>query len=309
MEQSTVTAPPSANMKGYLLVFSGAVCISFAAFFVKGAPVDPSTVAFYRLFFGAAALFLAAIFQRVRIVPFTQTLWILILAGAFFCGDLLFWHESIVLVGPGIATILTNFEVIFLALYGAVFLKEKLSIPQKLSMPLALIGLALLLGLHESGIPAHILKGAAFGLLSAIFYSGYVLSLRQSQLFAVRLSPVANIAWVSLFACVFVGMYCLTMGISLAIPDVRTGVTLAVLGVFCQSLGWFLLSLGLPLLQPFRAGLIMLAQPALSFIWDILIYGTATGFTNILGACLTTAAIGMGIYTSSATQTDKEQQH
>lgn len=297
MNQSTDTRP-AGDMKGYLLVFAGAVCISFAAFFVKDASVNPSAVAFYRLLFGAAALFVVALFQRVRIRPHRETLWIMVLAGAFFCGDLLFWHESIVIVGPGIATILTNFQVIFLALYGALFLGEKLSLPQKLSVPLALAGLALLLGLHETGIPPMILKGAAFGLMSALFYSGYVLSLRQSQLFAVRLAPVANIAWVSLFACLFVGLYCVVTGHSLVIPDVRTGLTLAALGVFCQSIGWFLLSLGLPRLQPFTAGLIMLAQPGLAFIWDILFYGTATGFVNILGACLTTVAIGMGIYTN-----------
>jgi hypothetical protein len=41
--------------KGQLCVIGGSVCISFAALFVKGAPMDPSLVAFYRLLFGGAA--------------------------------------------------------------------------------------------------------------------------------------------------------------------------------------------------------------------------------------------------------------
>lgn len=300
MTSKSATDAPQKNRRGYLLVFAGALCISFAAFFVKGASVDPSAVAFYRLVFGGGALFLVAVLQRTRLAPYRKTLWIVALAGLLFCCDLLFWHASIVIVGPGIATILTNFQVIFLALYSAFFLKEKMSLPQKFAIPLALVGLALLLGIHESGIPPSVALGTSLGVLSGLFYTFYILTLRRTRLTAERLSPVANIAWVSWFAVVFVGVYCLASGVSLAIPDLRTGVTLAFLGVFCQSLGWLLLSLGIPLLPPFRAGLIMLAQPAFSFLWDILFYGTATGPLNILGAAIATAAIGMGIYNRKA---------
>lgn len=296
MDQPETAPTPRGTTRGYIFVFLGAVCISFAGFFVRDAPVDPGVVAFYRLLFGSAALFIAAMIQRIRLRPFRPTVWLPVAAGALFCCDLLFWHTSIVIVGPGIATILTNFQVLFLALYGAFFLRESLTWVQKLSIPMALAGLTLLLGLHESGLPDQVLKGTGFGLLSAAFYTGYILTLRQSQLVKPMLTPVANIAWVSLFAAAFVGVYCVVSGISLAIPDLRTGATLAALGVFCQSIGWLLLSMGLPLLPPFRAGLIMLAQPALAYLWDSLLYGTATGFLNIVGACLATLAIGMGIH-------------
>jgi drug/metabolite transporter (DMT)-like permease len=40
----------------------------------------------------------------------------------------------------------------------------------------------------------------------------------------------------------------------------------------------------------------MLLQPVLAFLWDMLIYGTATSFVNIVGAAIAIGAIGMGVY-------------
>ena len=291
----TATQTTTSNLKAHILVFMGAFCISFAAFFVKDAPIDPSMVAFYRLFFGGITLFAVAAIRREKLLPPKPVLRFILAAGLLFACDLLAWHDSIVLVGPGIATILTNFQVLILAIYGVVVLKEKFTRAQKIAMPLALVGLALLLGLHENVLPPHIVKGVMLCLLSAVFYSGYILTLRQSQTLTVRIGPVANMAWVSLIACLCVGLFCGARGLAFAIPDARTLVFLALLGIVCQSLGWVLLSLGIPYLPPSRSGLILLTQPALAFTWDVIFYGTAAGPINILGAVLAIAAIGMGI--------------
>lgn len=285
----------SPTLKGHLLVLSGAVCISFAAFFVKDAPVEPSMVAFYRLVFGAAALFGVACARRERLGAAWSVLRVVLLAGFLFACDLLTWHEAIVLVGPGIATILANFQVLFLALYGVFFLKESLTRAQKIAMPLALVGLALLLGLHEKSLPPHVLAGVALCLLSALFYSAYILTVRTSQSAVAKLEPVSNMFWVSLSACVCVGVYCLGTGASFAVPDFRTLAVLALLGIVCQSLGWLLLSLGLPYLPPFRSGLLLLAQPALAYLWDVVFYGAEAGLVNVCGAALAILAIGLGI--------------
>ncbi len=285
--------------KGYLLMFCGAFCTSFAAFFVKEAPIDSSMVAFYRLFFGAAALFLAAVVQRVNLRPPGACLKLFIPAGMVLTCDMLIWHKSILLVGPGISTIVGNFEVILLALYGVVFLGDVLSWPQKLSIPFALLGLALLLGLHTGVVGEGVIKGTGLALLTTIFYTFYVLILRQTRLVKEKMAPVANRAWVTASAAFFVGLACLAGGISFKIPDFRTGVILAVLGLICQSVGWLLLSMGLPYLSPFRAGMIMLTQPAFSYLWDCLVYRTAVQPLNILGAFIAIVAIGMGIYNPS----------
>lgn len=282
-------------MKNYLPVLAGAFCISFSAFFVKGADMDSSAIAFYRLVFGAAALFPLAAGMGKSLRPSREAALFIALSGAVFSGDVVAWHKSIILVGPGIATIVSNFEVILLAVVGVVFLGEKMNWAQRLSIPLALGGLALLLGLHESALPPDAVSGTALGMVSAGFYALYVLSIRKSLSVPGALEPVANVAWVSVAGAVFVCLYCLAGGSSLEIPDWKAGVTVAGLGILCQALGWLLISTGLRHIPPFHAGLLLLLQPALSFVWDMLAYGTATSGLNILGAAVAIAAIGMGL--------------
>ena len=290
------------SRKGHLTVFGGAFCISFAALFVQGAAMDPSMIAFYRLLFGCAALFSVAIAQRARLAPTRSMLLIMLPAALFFSADLVAWHASIIRVGPGLATILANFQVFFIALYGAFRLGEHLTWRHIVAMPLAVVGLWLIIDVGIGNMPEHIATGVFLGLLTAVFYTGYILTLRQSQLNAIRLSPVANMAWVSLFSTIILGGFCAAQGVSFTIPDAETAAILAALGIICQAFGWYLLSLGLPLLPSSRAGLIMLAQPALSFIWDIIFCGRVTSATGYLGVLIAIAAIGLGL-TSPAKKT------
>jgi len=43
-----------------------------------------------------------------------------------------------------------------------------------------------------------------------------------------------------------------------------------------------------------RVGLILLLQPTLAFIWDVLIFARPFGTQEIAGAALAIAAIGLG---------------
>lgn len=47
-----MTTPARAGLKNYLLLFTGIICISWSAIFVKIADVSGVASGFYRLFFG-----------------------------------------------------------------------------------------------------------------------------------------------------------------------------------------------------------------------------------------------------------------
>ncbi|HEY1992507.1 MAG TPA: EamA family transporter, partial [Gammaproteobacteria bacterium] len=89
----------------------GAVMISFSAVFVKLVHVPPTVSGFYRVFFGGVIL-LAVVLWRHEHPRLDRASWIkLLLAGLCFALDLFFWHRSILYVGPGVATLLANFQV------------------------------------------------------------------------------------------------------------------------------------------------------------------------------------------------------
>lgn len=99
----------------------GATLISFSAVFVRLAHVGPVTSGFYRVLFGGLFLLLLALVKGylARISPRSFILGAV--CGVVFALNLTMWHNSIHLVGPGLATVLSNFQVFFMALAGILF--------------------------------------------------------------------------------------------------------------------------------------------------------------------------------------------
>lgn len=281
--------------RGSAFVVAGATCISFAPLFVRVVESGPTPVAFYRLLFGGVALLVLALARRERIVPGKSMFGLMLLAAAFFTSDLACWHQSILYIGPGLATIITNFQVFFLAVIGVLFLKERMGLKLALSIPTAFAGLWLLLDVDLDSMPAEVAAGLALGLLTAAFYTGYIITLRRSQSLGDKLPPIANMAVISLLAMALSGGLSLIQGQSLALTSLRDVGLLALYGLGCQALGWYFLSRGLPLLPASRAGLLMLTQPTLSFIWDVAFLGRPTSFSGYAGACLALFAIAVGV--------------
>lgn len=296
----------SPAMRGSLYVVGGSICISFSPLFVRFVEAGPTTVAFYRLFWGCVALFLVALYRHERLMPSRRMLAIIVLAAAFFTGDLACWHQSIHYIGPGLATIVTNFQVFFLAIIGVLFFKERMGLRLALAIPLAFAGLAMLLEINLGNMPDHVVTGLLLGLSTAVFYTGYILTLRRSQSLDDRLPAVANMAVVSMFGAIFSAGLAVAQGQSLVVQGLQNNVLLLVYGFGCQAFGWYWLSKGLPLLPASRAGLLMLIQPTLSFVWDVLICGRPTGIVGYIGAVVALLAIALGVTDNGARKAEQK---
>lgn len=276
------------------LVAAGAFLLSFAAVFVKLARVGPTTAGFYRMLVGGVVLALVAVARRERFWMGRAALTIAAAAGVWFALDLFFWHRSIHLVGPGLATILANFQVFLLAGYGAVVLRERLTWRLGVAIPLALAGLFLLVGVDWGHLPAGYRWGVALGLLTAVSYGAFLLTLRASQARAGRLEPIPNLLIVCAVTTPLLGAGALAEGQTLGVPDPTTALLLVAYGVTAQVVGWLLISRGLPGVEAGQAGLILLLQPSLAFVWDVLFFARPTDLTDVLGATLALAAIYLG---------------
>lgn len=292
----------SPGTKGLLYVLAGAVTISAAPLFVKLVDAGPNMIACWRMIWGSLTLLAVALYRGEKIIPGRAMLITMIWSGAFFSLDLIFWHQSILYVGPGLATILTNFQVFFLAIYGAFFLKETMGWRMKLSMPLVLMALWLVLDVRIMEFNMDMGIGLATGILSAVFYAGFVLTLRYSQTTTGMLAPTANIGVISFISIFFTGLAGIVSGEDLLIHGLKDNLLLIASGVGVQALGWLLLSKGLPLMTATRAGLLMMLQPTLSFAWDILLFGRPTSVTGFMGAAGALLAISMGVSDRAASQ-------
>ncbi len=276
-------------------VLAGAVAISFSSVFVKLAHIGPTAAGFYRVFFGGLVLLGLVVARRERLWQGRRPFLLAAAAGLAFALDLTFWHVSIHFIGPGLATILANFQVFFLAAIGVIFMGERLSPRLGLAIPLSLAGLLLLVGPDWSNLGERYQLGVLCGLATAVCYTAYLLTLRRTRGVARPLSSLANMAVISLTCAAFLAVEVPLLGESFAIVDGQTWASLLGLGVAAQVLGWVWISQGLPKMDASRGGLVLFLQPTLAFLWDIVIFSRPTGMIDAAGATLALGAIYLGL--------------
>ncbi|WP_163349893.1 DMT family transporter [Desulfovibrio sp. JC010] len=279
-----------------LFVVLGAVCISFSAVFAKLSSTSADVSAFYRVFIGGICLTVIAMrFGRSSFLKVLQNHFRLICGGGLCLTlDLMCWHRSINILGPGVATILINFQVFILALAGWIFFKERLSLRFGLAIPLALSGLCLLIGISPANLLHSDLTGAGLGLSAAFWLALYTLAIRYIQMRSAGISAVTVVALVTLASAVSMGIFFIWESTSIVIPTLGDAFWLVLYGVVSQALGWLLISKGLPGVTSAQAGLTILIMPALSFIWDMLIFAKPAGIIELGGALLALLAIWLG---------------
>jgi drug/metabolite transporter (DMT)-like permease len=265
--------------------------ISFSGVWVKVSDVTPTASAFYRVFLGSLFLLAAAGIRREIRWLGTRHAALGFLCGLFFALDLVCYHYSVHLIGPGLGTILPNLQVFILAILGALFLNEKLRPRTIVSMPAAFGGLWLVVGPEWATMGSHYQAGIALGLTAAIFYSLFIIFLRQLQTQQRGLSIFYVLMLVSLSTAVLIAPGIPVTGDTFAIPNLRTLAALLALGLFSQCIGWILITNALPNLRASLSGLILLLQPALAFVWDVLFFQRATGLANWIGVLIVLCAI------------------
>lgn len=285
---TTVVSRPVAG------IFLGAIIISFSSVMVALSHVNPLISAFYRVFFGCLFLLLPCglnhEFKQIGFKPFL----VAVGCGVFFAVDLISWHFCIGYVGPGLATILGNLQVFIMALAGACLFKEKLGTTYIISLPLAVLGLYMIIGMDMAVLTPKYLTGVGLGIITALSYSVFLLLMRlvhSGDDVPIFLYQVIMTG----FCALIIGSIAFFMGRSFVIPDLSSLAALAGLGLLSQGLAWVIISHYLPKMAASRAGLILLLQPALSFVWDVVFFDRLTGMVGWLGVCVVLAAIYMGM--------------
>lgn len=272
----------------------GAVIISFSAVFVKLAAVAPAVSAFYRLLFGGLTLLVMLAATGNLSAVRRAVAWPALACAFFFSADLLCWHASIIYIGPGLATLVGNFQVFLITIVAAIQARRVPRLSFLAAMGLAIAGLYLVVGRGFAGQTPEFRLGVGYGLATAVFYGLFILTLKKAVTDGGRAAPMAAMAVLSLAGAVFLAPVLLVRGDSLALPTATALVSLLGLGVIGQGIGWLAISTGLAGVRPALAGLILLLQPTLSYVWDVLFFGKTTGPVELAGVALALAGIYLG---------------
>lgn len=186
----------------FIALLLGALCIGFAPILVRYSEVGPSATAFYRLLFALPLLWAWMWLDQPKTPahrrPTTRNDFVLLaVAGLFFTGDLALWHWSLQFTSVANSTLLTNFAPLFVTIGAGLFLREKITGTFVTGMLVAFAGAALLVSGRIEFRPQQA-WGNALAILTAVFYAGYLLTIKQLR---ERFTTPTTMAWSGIVSC------------------------------------------------------------------------------------------------------------
>lgn len=158
----------------------GATGIGLAPIFVRLSETGPVATAFYRMFLALPVLGVWLWMERRRrAAPAIATnrrirSW-LVAAGLCFAADLAVWHWSIRITTVANATLLANLAPLFVTLASWTIFGQRFRAGFLIGMAIALAGAFVLMS-ASLGFGGARLIGDLLGVLTAVFYAGYIVS-------------------------------------------------------------------------------------------------------------------------------------
>jgi drug/metabolite transporter (DMT)-like permease len=298
-----------ADRSPLVLAGLGAASISASAVLIKLADTGPATAAFYRCLLALPLLIaLAALEQRKRGPRQAAARRRAFVAGLFLAVDLVLWNHAIAEVGAGVATVLGNLQVLFVAFAAWVLFRERPERRFLIFLPIVMAGVVLVSGMiGGDGGGTHPLAGIAYGLGTSVAYAVFLLILRRSSASTPHVAgPLSEVTTGAALGALLLGL--VFGGLQLRIGWPSFG-WLLLLALLSQTLGWLLITSSLPRLPAAISSLTLLLQPAAAMLLAFLVLGERASLIQIAGAvvvCTGVLTISLTASTQRARQAGAE---
>ena len=255
------------------------------------ADVAPSTAAFYRCAYALPPLAVFALVERRRYGSRGRgsrgLAW---LAGLFFAADLILWHHSIAAVGAGLGTVLGNVQVVLVPIAAWLLLSERPAARVVAAVPVVLVGVVLISGVVGKGAyGSNPALGVLFGLLTAVAYAGFLLTLRAGS------ADVRRSAGALFHATLACAIAIVPVGWLLGELRLRTSWEafwwLVTLALTSQVLGWLLIAAALPRAPAAVSSVVLTLQPVASVLLAIVLVDEDPSLVQLVGVAVVLAGI------------------
>ena len=270
----------------------GALCIAVGAIFVRLSKAEPATVSFFRCFYALPILAALALREHRQSGgrPLRAQMPIY-LAGVLFGTDLVLWCYSINFVGAGLATVLSNYQVVIVPLAAWALFSERPSRRVVVAIPIALAGVVFISGVIGSGAyGSNPFKGAIFGVTSGIAYAGSLLAMRMGGKEELGRTST-RLFEMTMASALTAGIVGTALGKIDFLPGLRSQLWLIALALGSQVIGWFFITWALTRLPTATTALVLTLQPAGAVLLAMLILGESPSPTQLIGVGAVIAAI------------------
>jgi len=270
-----------------IAVLVGATLIGLAPIAVRLSELEPLATNFWRFLIALPILaFWSA--KEGPVSPPDRGL--LLLAGLFFALELNLWAIALTKTTVANATLITNMTPLFAALFGWLFLKERIAPAILFGGAVALTG-ALMLALGRAPGPASAAEAGVGDLMAtsaAVFYAAYLLMVRA---IGKRVGVGGVMFWAGVSGVLSTLIAALAFGETLLPQTWQGWLILIGLGVVVQVGGQGLIAYGVGRLPILASTIMLWMQPLAGAALSWMIFGEALGPLALLGAALILAGL------------------
>jgi len=271
------------------MLLAGATAIATSALFVKVSEAGPISTAFWRVFLALPFLWAWALIEgpKRHMENFRRDRRLMLAAGLFFAGDLAVWHWSIVLTSVANATLLANLAPIFVTLAAWLLFRKRPTALFLVGMATGLFGVVLLLG-GDFGSGGMTLLGDALGVITALFYAAYQLTVTRLRSAATTSSIMA---WSGIAMTAALLPVALISGEQFFPVSASGWVKLFGLALISQVAGQSLIAYAMAHLPATFSSVGLLLQPVMAALFAWLLLGESVGAVQMLGGVLVLTGI------------------
>jgi drug/metabolite transporter (DMT)-like permease len=279
-------ALPGAQKLAFAALLVGAVAVGASAIFFRLNELEPIPSAFYRPFLAIPAVWLwlrlrPAMGGRQR--PETaRELFRLLLAGAFFAGDLAFWHLSLDYTSVANATLFANAAPIFVVLGGWMVFGQRVTAMFLSGMAIATAGAACLAAGSFALSPQNLL-GDGFGVLTAAFLASYLIAVERLR---GEFTAAAIMLWTSIGTSAVLLPVALATGETMIATTAFGWIMLFGLGLVSHAAGQGLVVFALAHLPATLASVGLLLEPVAAALLAAIILGEAVTAWQFVGGAI-----------------------
>jgi len=269
----------------------GATAIATSALFVKVSETGPVATAFWRIFLALPFLWMWSLLaeRAGHSASFVSEKRLLLATGLFFAGDLAFWHWSIVRTSVANATLLANLAPIFVALAAWLLFRQRLRGKFLRGLAIALTGMTILIG-GDFELQGSELLGDAFGVVTAMFYAGYQISVTKLR---ARVATSTIMAWSGLITALMLLPLALVSGEQLLPVSSAGWLKLIGLALIAQVAGQSLIAYAMAHLPATFSSVGLLFQPVMATLFAWIILGESVSSLQVAGGITVLIGIRM----------------
>lgn len=279
-----------ASALAFLALLSGGMAIGFAGIFMRLSDVGPLASAFWRMAIAAPMLWLWAlrIARRDEAAGKRTDFSIaLVWAGLYFAGDMASWHLSLHYTTVSNATLLSNFAPVFIAFWMWLVHKVRFGRTFLVGLACTLAGAVMLVG-PNAGLGDSKSAGDALGLVSAVFYAGYQLVIKQAR---SDYSTARLMAWSSSVTALALLPFALLSADPFWPAGAAGWLTLLSLALVAQIGGQTVIAYASAHLPASLSSVSLLIQPLTATVAAWLLFNEAVGAWQIAGGALLLSGI------------------